>query len=500
MSNYLTEVLERPFAPTILVIGDIILDRYHWGNVDRISPEAPIPLLRVDRREQRLGGAGSVVSMLSALDVQVRLATVLGNDEAATRVHELLKDLGVAESAVLSDHGRPTTVKERFLGRAQSRHPQQMIRIDHEEDGPLSESLSAQMIDQITSQLDGVDVILVSDYNKGVCAGGTIPAIVAAAKKFSIPVIADPIRGGDYRRYAGCACITPNRLEASLALGREIETPRAGIDAAKALLDFGVHSAIVTLDRDGMAWARRDGSHGISPIKPREVYDITGAGDMVLSIIGYSVAAGLDDSQIVELANLAGGLEVERLGVVPLTRDDLLEELHGSEPLRHNKALACDVLLDELRKRRQKGQRIVMTNGCFDLLHPGHLASLQEARELGDCLVVGLNSDISVQQLKGAHRPVVNEQGRAAMLTALECVDYVVLFDEVSVEPLVRRILPDVLAKAAQYAPDQVVGYQVVQANGGEVVCTKMHNDYSTTSIIQKIQQLASELATDNSN
>lgn len=499
MSNHLIEVLERSFNPTIFVVGDVILDRYLWGNVDRISPEAPIPLLRVDRREQRLGGAGSVVSMLAALDVNVRLATVLGNDDAAIRVYELLKDLGVAASAVLTDDNRPTTVKERFLGRAQSRHPQQMIRIDHEDDAPLEAKLSSMMIDQITSHLDGVDVVLVSDYNKGVCAGDTIPAIVAAAEKRGIPVIADPIRGGDYSRYKGCACITPNRLEASLALGRKIETPDAGIEAAQSLLDFGVHSAIVTLDRDGMAWARRDGSHGISPIKPREVYDITGAGDMVLSIIGYSVAAGLEDSQIVELANLAGGLEVERLGVVPLTRSDLLEELHASEPLRHLKALSCDALLEELRKRRQKGERIVMTNGCFDLIHPGHLASLQEARALGDCLVVGLNSDASVRQLKGPQRPIINEQGRAAMLTALECVDYVVLFDEVSVEPLVQRIMPDVLAKAAQYAPHQVVGYQIVQANGGEVVCTKMHNEYSTTSIIQGIQQLAAELAADNS-
>jgi len=500
MANYLIEVLQRPLNPTILVVGDIILDRYHWGNVDRISPEAPIPLLRVDRREQRLGGAGSVVSMLAALDVHVRVATVLGNDEASVRVHELLQDLGVEESVVLTDDDRPTTVKERFLGRAQSRHPQQMIRIDHEYDGPLRESLCSQLIEQVTARLEGVDVILVSDYNKGVCAGDTIPAIVAAAAQYDIPVIADPIRGGDYHRYKGCACITPNRLEASLALGRAIETPQEGIEAAEALLDFRVHSAIVTLDRDGMAWARRDGSHGISPIKPREVYDITGAGDMVLSIIGYGVAAGLEDGQIVELANLAGGLEVERLGVVPLTREELLEELRGSEPKRHRKAITCDALLDELRKRRQTGQRIVMTNGCFDLIHPGHVASLQEARELGDCLVVGLNSDVSVQKLKGPGRPVINEQGRTAMLTALECVDYVVLFDEVSVEPLVRRILPDVLAKAAQYAPNQVVGYQIVEANGGEVVCTKMHDEYSTTSIIEKINQPASQLATDNSN
>lgn len=500
MSNHLIEILERSLNPTIFVVGDVILDRYHWGNVDRISPEAPIPLLRVDRREQRLGGAGSVVSMLAALDVNVRLATVLGNDDAAVRVYELLEDLGVATSAVLTDDNRPTTVKERFLGRAQSRHPQQMIRIDHEEDSPLETSLSEQMIKQITSHLDGVDVVLVSDYNKGVCAGDMIPSIVAAAEKQNIPVIADPIRGGDYRRYAGCACITPNRLEASLALGRKIETPDEGIEAAQSLLDFGVHSAIVTLDRDGMAWARRDGSHGISPIKPREVYDITGAGDMVLSIIGYSVAAGLEDAQIVELANLAGGLEVERLGVVPLTRDDLLAELHIGEPIRHLKALSCEDVQVELQKRRQKGQRIVMTNGCFDLIHPGHVASLLEARALGDCLVVGLNSDVSVRQLKGEQRPVINEQGRAAMLTALECVDYVVLFDEVSVEPLVQRIMPDVLAKAAQYAPHQVVGYQIVQANGGEVVCTKMHDEYSTTSIIEGIQRLAAELATDNSN
>ncbi len=496
MTNELVARLESSIRPTLLVIGDLILDRYLWGNVDRISPEAPIPLLRVDREEERLGGAGSVVAMLAALEVDVHVAAVVGDDDAGKRVRELLGEAGADASGVLVDASRPTTVKQRFLGRAQSRHPQQIIRVDQEEDGPLEPQMAARLLEHIRPQLDAADLILVSDYNKGVCAQQMVSAVIEATAGRT-PVIADPIRGGDYHRYAGCACITPNRLEAGLAIGRTINSPQEGIDAARALLDFGIESAIVTLDRDGMAWARHDGTTGISPSRPREVYDITGAGDMVLSIIGFGLAAGLEYPALVELANLAGGLEVERLGVVPLTREDLLRELRGGSTTRQQKVISCDDLLVELKRRRQAGQRIVMTNGCFDLLHPGHVATLQEARALGDCLVVGLNSDRSVRSLKGAPRPIMDQHGRSEMLAALACVDYVVLFDETSVEPLVARILPDVLTKAAQYEVDQVVGHQIVTAHGGQVVRTPMHGEYSTSELIEKIQQLDSQLAAD---
>jgi len=272
-----------------------------------------------------------------------------------------------------------------------------------------------------------------------------------------------------------------------------IATPRDGLQAARRMLDFGVEAAVVTLDRDGIAWANRQGDGRLFPIRPRQVYDITGAGDMVLSSLGYALAAGADYPAAVELANLAGGLEVQRLGVVPLSRSELLAELdHGRHADRQHEAsekiVSIDQLQAPLRQLRQAGRRIVMTNGCFDLLHPGHVASLQQARDQGDCLVVGLNSDRSVGELKGPGQPMIDEQGRAEMLAALACVDYVVLFDQTSVAELVQRVLPDVLVKADEYTPEQVVGHEIVERHGGRVVLVPMKGTYSTSRLIERIR------------
>jgi D-beta-D-heptose 7-phosphate kinase/D-beta-D-heptose 1-phosphate adenosyltransferase len=262
------------------------------------------------------------------------------------------------------------------------------------------------------------------------------------------------------------------------------------LEAARRLLDFGIEVAVVTLDRDGVAWADRQGRSQHCPVRPRQVYDITGAGDMVISTLGYCLAAGADYPQAIELANLAGGLEVERLGVVPLSRRELVAELHRDANATRRKILSLDQLDAELRRRRQAGARIVMTNGCYDLLHPGHVASLEAARNLGDCLVVGVNSDRSVRQLKGPGRPIIDQAGRAAMLAALACVDYVVVFDEASVAPLVQRVLPDVLVKAAQYRVEEVVGHEIVQGHGGQIALAPMDSSYSTSRVIEKITDL----------
>lgn len=491
MSDRVITLLQEKFQPRILVVGDVILDRYLWGNVDRISPEAPIPLLRIDRREDRLGGAGSVVGMLATLGAAVRLVSIVGTDNAGGRIRELLRESAVVEAALLSVADRPTTMKERLLGRAQSRHAQQMIRVDSETDAPLEADQQQQLLELISAELASTDLVLVSDYNKGVCSGDLIQQIVALADARQVPVIADPVRGGDYGRYRGCACITPNRLEASLATGVRIDSVQDGITAACRLLEFGVQTAIVTLDRDGMVYATQTGEVGHFPIRPREVYDITGAGDMVLSIIGWAQAAGLDLATTIELANLAGGLEVERLGVVPITREELLQELLGPRHSWSSKIVTRAQLPGLLSARRRAGQRIVMTNGCFDLLHPGHLATLRAARAEGDCLIVGLNSDQSVRELKGPDRPILDQQGRAEMLAALECVNYVVLFDEVSVEPLVRAIEPDVLVKAAHYGPEEVVGHEFVADSGGRVVRVPVNEGYSTTLLVERIQALS---------
>jgi D-beta-D-heptose 7-phosphate kinase/D-beta-D-heptose 1-phosphate adenosyltransferase len=483
--------------PQILLVGDLMLDEYIWGDVDRISPEAPIPILRVQQRETRLGGAGSVAAMLQALDAEVQLVGVVGDDDEARQIRDHLERMKLPGDAILAARERRTIVKQRLLGRTQSRHLQQMIRVDSEQAEPIGSLLAEALLRSAQMHLDRVDLVLLSDYNKGVCAGQFVAELVALARAAGKPVIADPARDVSYDRYAGCTCLTPNRVEAREALGRRIESPDDGLEAARKILNFGVEAAVVTLDRDGIAWADTSGHSGHFAVRPRQVFDITGAGDMVLAALGYALASGSDYPTAIELANLSGGLEVERLGVVPLSRSELLSDLSGgrfhTEARTASKVVTLDQLQVRLQQRRQAGQRIVMTNGCFDLLHPGHLASLEMARAQGDCLVVGLNSDQSVASLKGPGRPIVAQQGRAEMLAALACVDYVLVFDDTSVERLVGELLPDVLVKSSEYTVDQVVGSQTVQSQGGRVVLVPMKSDYSTSALIERVRNLSPE-------
>jgi D-beta-D-heptose 7-phosphate kinase/D-beta-D-heptose 1-phosphate adenosyltransferase len=492
MSAHLIGLLERDVRPRVLLVGDVMLDRYVWGDVERISPEAPIPVLRVGQREHRLGGAGSVASMLVALGAETILAAVTGDDAEGRSVRLLLQDIAVDCRCLLSDPQRVTTVKERLLGRSHGRYPHHMMRVDQEDDRPISAGLFRQLLSAVAERLgEGeIDLIVLSDYNKGVCAGEMIPRLVELAQAAHVPVLADPVRGADYHRYAGCTCITPNRTEAGLAAGMRITTPQDGLQAARRLLDFGIDTVLVTLDRDGIAWADRRGNARLFPCRPRQVCDITGAGDMVLSTISYCLAAGADFPAAVEIANLAGGLEVERLGVVPLSRQEILAELAHGTGAPQAKILSLEQLESQLGRQRLAGQRIAMTNGCFDLLHPGHVASLQQARQQGDLLVVGLNSDRSVRQIKGPGRPLIDQQGRAEMLAALACVDYLVIFDEVSVAGLVDRLRPDVLVKADQYSLEQVVGHEIVTRHGGRVVTVPTKPDYSTSGLIEKIRSI----------
>jgi D-beta-D-heptose 7-phosphate kinase / D-beta-D-heptose 1-phosphate adenosyltransferase len=493
MSAHLIALLQQTFRPRVLVVGDVMLDRYVWGDVERISPEAPIPVLRVAEREHRLGGAGSVASMLAVLQSDTTLAAITGDDAEGRNVRDLLANLDVDCSCVLSDPRRRTTVKERLLGRSPGRYPHHMMRVDREDDGPISLGLFQQLLCLVADRLGEIDLVVVSDYNKGVCAGEMIPRLAELAQEANVPLLADPVRGADYHRYAGCTCITPNRIEAGLAAGMRIVTPQDGLEAARRLLHFGVDTVLVTLDRDGMAWADQRGNARLFPCRPRQVCDITGAGDMVLSTIAYCLAAGAEFPAAVEIANLAGGLEVERLGVVPLSRLEILDELCRGNGATGHKILSLEQLESQLDRLRLAGRRIVMTNGCFDLLHPGHVASLQEARKQGDCLVVGLNSDRSVRTLKGPGRPLVDEQGRAEMLAALGCVDFVLIFDQASVAGLVEHLRPDVLVKADQYTTEQVVGHESVLRHGGQVVTVPTKPDYSTSRLIDKIRGLPAD-------
>jgi D-beta-D-heptose 7-phosphate kinase/D-beta-D-heptose 1-phosphate adenosyltransferase len=489
----LTELVLRLGQPRVLVVGDLMLDRYVWGDAERISQEAPVILLRADKREERLGGASSVATLLRALGARVSLAGVVGNDADGKRIRDMLLEQGIDDEAVLVDPDRPSTVKERYVGRAQHRHPQQMIRVDYEDRTPLSAPREQQLAQAVARQFGRADVVLVSDYDKGVCTPGLLAAVIAGARALGKRCLADPIRGKDYRKYHGCSAITPNRLEAGLASGRALTTPAEALEAGAELRErLDLEAAIVTLDKEGMALVHADGRRQVFPTRPRQVYDITGAGDMVLAVLGMALAAGADYDAAIGLANVAGGLEVEKIGVATVTRDEILRDilhagLTGRGEVGLSKLRLGEPLLRELEGRRAAGQTIAFTNGCFDVLHAGHVQYLQEAKAQADVLVVGLNSDAGVRALKGPSRPVNPVEARAQVLAALEPVDYLTIFDDPTPLALIQAIRPDVLVKGADYARDEVVGADFVEPYGGRVHLARLHAGFSTTGLLRRL-------------
>jgi D-beta-D-heptose 7-phosphate kinase / D-beta-D-heptose 1-phosphate adenosyltransferase len=476
--------------PRLMVVGDLILDRYIWGDAERISQEAPVPLLRADHREHRLGGAASVATMLAALGAEVQLVGVVGDDPEGDRVRRLLHDRGIDHKGVITLADRPTTLKERYIGRAQDRHPQQMIRVDYEVRAPIPAAAEVAVVESLNAAIQRSDVVLISDYDKGVCTPSLLRVLIDACRSAGVKVLADPIRSSDYARYRGVHCMTPNRLEAQLATGMTIHKPEDALRLGQRLVDtLGMDSVLVTLDRDGMALVRKNGRAELVPTRPRQVYDITGAGDMVLSIVGLCLAAGADYDEAAALGNVAGGLEVEQHGVVLLSREEILRDLIEHRPGGAGKVFDRAGLLAEVDRRRSAGQSVVFTNGCFDLLHVGHARLLRESAELGDFLVVGLNSDESVRRLKGPDRPINHEADRAELLAALDSVDAVTLFVEDTPLELIEAIRPDVLVKGGDYHPEEVVGRDVVEASGGRLVLIPLVEGKSTTDMVRRASE-----------
>lgn len=480
--------VEELGSPRILVVGDLILDRYIWGDAERISQEAPVPLLRADQKEHRLGGAASVAMMLHALGAEVRLAGGLGRDHEADLVRTMLAVAGIDTELICTLDDRPTTLKERYIGRAQDRHPQQMIRVDYEKRDPIPAAAEVNLRARFTEAVADADLVLISDYDKGVCTPTLLQDLIAECRRAGVRVLADPIRGRDYARYSGVHCMTPNRLEAQLATGLTIHQPQDALAVGQALVEsLGMEAALVTLDRDGMALVRADGRGQVVPTRPRQVYDITGAGDMVLAVVGLCLAAGADYDEAAALGNVAGGLEVERIGVALLSRDEIIADLIAHHRPDLPKRLDGERLVAECRRRRRAGQKVVFTNGCFDLLHLGHARLLRQAAALGDYLVVGLNSDASVRRLKGEGRPLNPEDARAELLAGLECVDAVTLFGDDTPAALIESIVPDVLVKGGDYRPEEVVGREVVEAAGGRLVLIPTVEGHSTTGLVRRM-------------
>ncbi|MCK4658473.1 MAG: D-glycero-beta-D-manno-heptose 1-phosphate adenylyltransferase [Phycisphaerae bacterium] len=483
-------------AGSVLLLGDLILDRYLHGDAERISPEAPVPILRVVSNTEALGGSANVAACLRALGIEVLCCGVVGTDHHGDRVLGLLEELGVGHEGVLRCPGRPTTAKTRLVGLAQHRHRQQLMRLDEETTAPLDEAEMGRVRTYIESVVSHVRAICIEDYDKGVVSRPLVEWVVRVAAEHGVPVLVDPARLDDYSRYAGATLLTPNRNELSMATGTQCNSIEQAAEAAQRLREtLAVDAIVVTLDRDGAVLVEKGRPWVHVPTRPRSVYDNTGAGDAVLAMLAAAVAAGVDLPDAVRLANVAGGLEVEKFGCVPITRDEVLADLRLTHDRQQGKRRSLEELHAELQLRQDRGATVVFTNGCYDLLHVGHVDFLQRCRDLGSVLVVGLNTDASVRrQNKGAGRPLNGELDRAKVLGALECVDYVVLFDDPTPLKLIERIKPDVLVKGEDWASKGVVGREFVEAHGGRVVLLPLVEGYSTTALVERIRNESRQL------
>lgn len=493
MSSELRELVQRLGHPRVLVVGDLMLDHYTFGVAERVSQESPVPVLRIDGQESRLGGAGAVAAMLACLEAEVTLAGVVGADAAASTVRGLLHRWGLRDELVLEDSQRPTTSKERFIGRAPSRHLQPMLRVDREVRDPIPPDLEKRLLGGLEQPLRDCDLVLVSDYGKGVCTPALMGEIIGRARAAGRRVVIDPVPGADYQHYRNATCITPNRTEARLAASLPVDTVEDALVAGERLRSqLDLEAVVVTLDKDGMVLVHADGRRLPFPTRPRQVSDVTGAGDMVLSVLGLCLAAGEDFAPAIALSNVAAGLEVERFGAATVTRTDVFDDLQTAE-VPGGKVWTLEPLRAELERQRRQGKRIVFTNGCFDVLHAGHVHCLRHARSLGDRLVVGLNSDAGVARLKGPGRPLNGAASRAEVLSALTCVDYVIVFGEETPIPLLQALRPDVLVKGGDYRLDQVVGREIVDAYGGSVVVAPFLPGHSTTRLVARFPPEAAD-------
>ena len=476
----LADAVRRLSRTSVTVIGDVMLDQYVYGTVDRISPEAPIPILAVERELAMPGGAGNVVRNLTALGAAVAFVSVVGDDQAGSDVTGLIGGQPGVEPWLLVEGSRATTVKTRYVANGQ-----QMLRADREETGPISAKLADRMLRIAGDALAATSVAVLSDYNKGVLAGDIPRQLIASARSAGRRVVVDP-KGLDYARYAGADVITPNRRELAEATELPVDSEIAIVAAATALRGkHGFGAVLVTRAEDGMTLVDGDGAHHF-PAEAPEVFDVSGAGDTVVATLAAGLAAGLELRTAARLANIAAGIVVGKIGTAVAREDDLLAALTPQRGA-FRKIVTRDVAAEQVERWRRRGWRTGFTNGCFDLLHPGHVHLLEQARSQCDRLVVGLNSDASVQRLKGASRPVQPEAARAAVLASLSAVDLVVIYDEDTPEETLGMLRPELLVKGADYALEAVVGADMVRGWGGRVWLAELLPGFSTTATVQKM-------------
>jgi D-beta-D-heptose 7-phosphate kinase/D-beta-D-heptose 1-phosphate adenosyltransferase len=480
--------LEARFAGRrILLIGDVMLDRFVYGQVERISPEAPIPIFLIQQERAMLGGAGNVLRNLAALGAHVSFVSVIGKDKAG---HEIVSLAGAEEAITpyfITEADRPSTVKTRFVAGTH-----QMLRADHETKKRLGQDAATQLLQIVEAEMPRHDLVLISDYGKGVLTPPLLEAIAGMARKHGKKMLADP-KSRDLGIYRGAFCISPNLHELTNAAGRELASRERIVEAARDIMrECGIKNMLVTCGKDGMILVTPEKTCAI-PAQTHEVFDVSGAGDTAIAAFALGVAADFLLEEAAFLANRAAGIAVGRLGTAVVTLQDLRLALFAeAQSASLHKIVPDHAVAAQAARWKREGRRVGFTNGYFDLMHSGHLTLLTRAREACDHLIVAVNSDASVKRMKGEQRPINNEMERALLLASLRAVDLVVIFAEDTPLKLLEAIRPDALIKGADYRKHEVVGHELVESYGGEVVLVPLKEGYSTSSILQKLPELAS--------
>ena len=483
----LLDLLERIGSARVLCIGDVMLDRFVYGAVERISPEAPIPVLRVGREAAMPGGAGNVVRNLVALGAHAGFVAPIGADAAGAELRAMLAQMRGVDATLIDDGARQTTVKTRYIAGGQ-----QLLRADSESDAMLGAAARERILTAARSALASCQVVALSDYGKGALGEGVAAELIAAARAAGRLTVVDP-KGADYRRYAGASVVTPNLRELALASGMPTAGDEQVVAASRKLIaECGIEAVLATRSGEGMSLIERDGRVSHVRAEARAVFDVAGAGDTVVAAIAAALAAGAPLEQAAALANHAAAIVVGKIGTAVATVPELRAAMEGPAGAAHAaKLMTLDQAIEHAARWRHNGFRVGFTNGCFDLLHPGHVSLLRQARAACDRLIVGLNSDESVRRLKGASRPVQSEAARAAVLSSLADVDAVVGFADDTPIGLIEALRPDVLVKGADYSEETVVGAVLVRSYGGRILLAELSPGHSTTATIGRLASKA---------
>ncbi|MDQ8199771.1 bifunctional D-glycero-beta-D-manno-heptose-7-phosphate kinase/D-glycero-beta-D-manno-heptose 1-phosphate adenylyltransferase HldE [Pelagicoccus enzymogenes] len=465
----------------VLICGDVMLDRYYFGDTQRISPEGPVPVVNIHTTEGRLGGAGNVALNVSALTGNARLVGYVGSDEAANQIETLLEEQSVPARFIYSKTA-PTITKLRVLSQNQ-----QLIRLDWESSKP---DLDYDKLSKtFTEELENTDTVILSDYSKGTLARAQ--QLISAARNLKKPVLVDP-KGTDFNRYKGASLLTPNLREFEAVVGHCDSDAELVRRAAKLIDDLELEALLVTRSEKGMILVERGGIAHNYPTQAKQVYDVTGAGDTVIATLALAIAGGTPLTAAANLANIAASIVVGKVGTATATQEELRKAIRLDADQNARNLHDISSLQPILRQCQDTGLTIVFTNGCFDVLHPGHVAYLEEAKALGDRLVVALNDDDSVRRLKGPERPINSLEARARVIGGLRSVDFVTSFSEDTPERIIKEILPDILVKGGDYQIKEIVGADIVQNNGGQVITLSFVEGCSTTKILDKIKQTQS--------